>query len=816
MNISYNWLKDYLNIDCSINELSSILTSIGLEVEGIEEWESLKGGLDKFVIGRVLTCGKHPDADKLSVTTVDTGGPQPLNIVCGAPNVAAGQTVVVATEGAIVYKGKDQFEIKRSKIRGQQSEGMICAEDEIGTGTSHEGILVLEDGIRPGTPAASYFRIVKDYVFAIGLTPNRIDCSSHFGVARDLAAYFNLQKPVKATLPDVSAFKPGTKKNPVSVNLISTDRCLRYSGLTLRGITIKESPDWLKTKLSSIGLTPINNVVDITNFILHETGQPLHAFDADAVGDGKVIVKTLPAKTKFVTLDGVERELAASDLMICDANEGMCIAGVYGGQKSGIKNTTTNIFLESACFNPVSVRKTSRRHDLHTDASYRFERGTDPEITLYALKRAALLIQELAGGEIDGDITDIYPAPVKKAMVDLSLKNTARLIGKIIPVETIKKILGSLDIVITEEKDDLLRLEIPQYRVDVTREADVIEEILRIYGYNNVEIDTNMRSVLTHIEKPDREKILDNISGMLSSNGFAEIMCNSLSPAAWFENSADFDTSAMVTLANPLSSDLNAMRMSLLPGMLNTVAWNINRQNPDLKLYEYGFSYFRNKNKGSKEITDNYTERQDLDIILTGEANLQRWNSPHTPTGFYHLKGYVEMIPDRLGINLHSLSVKDADKSWFREGLAYYSGENEIVSFGSVSRKYLNIFDIKQDVFYAHINWENLLKLHKKNKISFKELPKFPWVRRDLALLVDRSIAFGRIRQIAFNTEKHLLREVDLFDVYENDSLGKDKKSYAVSFILRDDNKTLTDNNIEKIMNSLTGAFSRELGATLR
>jgi phenylalanyl-tRNA synthetase beta chain len=816
MNISYNWLKDYLDINCGINELSSVLTSIGLEVEGIEEWESLKGGLKNFVIGKVLTCSKHPDADRLSITTVDTGGQQPLNIVCGAPNVAAGQTVVVATEGAVIYKGKEHFEIKRSKIRGQQSEGMICAEDEIGTGTSHEGILVLEDGIKPGTPAADYFKVVKDTVFAIGLTPNRIDCSSHYGVARDLAAYFNLISPSKVKLPDVSAFKPGAIKNPLKVTVEAPERCTRYTGLTIRNITIGESPAWLKTKLSAIGLTPINNVVDITNFILHESGQPLHAFDADTIAGNSVIVKTLPDKTKFITLDGVERELASPDLMICDVNEGMCIAGVYGGQKSGIKNTTKNVFIESACFSPVSIRKTSRRHDLHTDASYRYERGTDPEITIYAIKRAALLILELAGGEIDGDYSDIYPAPVKKASVNISYKNVTRLIGKEIPADIIKKILKSLDINIIHENPDGLKLEIPPYRVDVTREADVIEEILRIYGYNNVEIGTGMRTVLTHIEKPDREKVINNVCDMLSSNGFAEIMCNSLNPSSWYETTGDFDTKRMVMLANPLSSDLNVMRMSLLPGILNTVAWNINRQNPNLKLYETGFSYFRNQDKGTKEITDNYTERTDLDIVITGEASLQRWNSPHSLTGFFHLKGYIEMILDRFGINTRSLIVTETDEKWFKEGLSYSLGDADLVAFGSVSKKYLQLFDIKQDVYYAHIDWENMLKAQKKNKIAFVELPKFPWVRRDLALLVDSSVKFSHIRDIAFNTEKHILREVDLFDVYENDSLGKDKKSYAVSFILRDDNKTLTDNNIEKIMNSLTNAFSRELGATLR
>ncbi len=816
MKISYKWLKDYLDIDLGVDELASILTSIGLEIEGVEEWESVKGGMNGFVIGKVISCAKHPDADRLSVTTVDTGSSQLLNIVCGAPNVAAGQTVVVATEGTIVYKGKEQFEIKRSKIRGQQSEGMICAEDELGIGTSHEGILVLNTPVRPGTPAADYFKVTKDTIFEIGLTPNRIDCSSHFGVARDLAAYLNVNKPTTVTLPDVSAFKPGVKKNPVSITVESAERCIRYSGLTIRGITVKESPEWLRTKLSAIGLTPINNVVDITNFVLHELGQPLHAFDVDAIAQNSVVVKTLPEKTKFVTLDGIERELSSADLMICNPEEGMCIAGVFGGLKSGIKETTKSVFLESACFNPISIRKTSRRHDLQTDASYRFERGTDPEITIYALKRAALLIRELAGGELDGEIIDVYPSAVKKAIVDLSYKHTTRLIGKEIPAETIKTILKSLDIRILNEDTNGLKLEIPLYRVDVTREADVIEEILRIYGYNNIEIGIDMHSVLTFTEKPDREKVMNNVCEMLTANGFAEIMCNSLTPAAWFENNADFDTSRLVMLANPLSSDLNAMRMTLLPGILNTVAWNINRQNPDLKLYEMGYSYERLPDHGSKEITDNFRETMNLDMIVTGDNTQQSWNTPPAPTGFFHVKGYTEMILNRLGINLRNLTVSESSANWFTDSVTYYSGKTMIASIGRISKRYLNMFDIKQEVYYSHIEWENLLKTQKNNKIKFTELPRYPWVRRDLALLVDRKVKFSQIRDLAYSTERHILREVGLFDVYEHDSLGKDKKSYAVSFILRDDEKTLTDKNIDKVMNSLTNVFTRELGATLR
>jgi len=693
---------------------------------------------------------------------------------------------------------------------------MICAEDELGIGTSHEGIMVLEKEVRPGTPAAGYFKVTSDTVFGIGLTPNRIDCGSHFGVARDLAAYFNVNKPTIISLPDVSAFKAGSRKNPVEISVESKERCTRYTGLTIRNINIKESPQWLKIRLSAIGLTPINNVVDITNFILHELGQPLHAFDADAITGNKVIVKTLPAKTKFITLDGVERELSPADLMICNSNEGMCIAGVFGGLKSGIKDSTKNIFLESACFNPVSIRKSARRHDLHTDASYRFERGSDPEITIYALKRAALMILDLAGGEIDGDFIDIYPTPVKRAVVDLTYKNIDRLIGKHIPADTIKKILLSLDIKVLEEDNDILKVEVPSYRVDVTREADVIEEILRIYGFNNVEIGTDMHSVISHTTKPDTEKLMNNVCDMLSSNGFAEIMCNSLAPSVWYESTGDFDTKSMVTLANPLSSDLNVMRMSLLQGMLNTIEWNINRQNTSLRLYELGYNYLKLPEKGSIEITEKFAETMNLDIVITGDTAPQSWNTPSVLTSFFHIKGYVEMVLERLGLNLRKLTINEYQANWYAESLGYYQGNTLIATVGRISKKYLNIFDIKQDVFYAHLEWDKLLKAYKNNRIAFEELPRFPWVRRDLALLVDRKVRFSQIKDIAFATERHMLREVGLFDVYENDSLGKDKKSYAVSFVLSDDQKTLTDKNIEKVMSSLINAFTRELGATLR
>jgi phenylalanyl-tRNA synthetase beta chain len=768
------------------------------------------------VIGKVLTCGRHPDADRLSVATVDAGGPEPLHIVCGAPNVAAGQVVAVAVPGTMIFRGDEQLEIKRSKIRGQLSEGMICAEDELGIGTDHEGIIVLDPSARIGSPAAEYFGVTCDTVFEIGLTPNRIDCSSHYGVARDLAAYFNLQKPIRARLPEVTAFKIDLSESIITVAVKAPEACIRYSGLTITGINVRPSPAWLQTRLKSIGLNPINNVVDITNFVLHETGQPLHAFDTAAITGNKVIVRTLPDRTRFVTLDGIERELSSSDLMICNETEGMCIAGVFGGQHSGVNETTKSVFLESATFSPVSVRRTSRHHDLHTDASYRFERGTDPEMTIYALRRTALLIKELAGGEITGDIVDIYPAPVRKAVVRYSLDRMIKLIGKEIPVETVKTILYSLDIRITEETPAVLTLEIPAYRVDVTREADVTEEVLRIYGYNNIGISNEMHSMLSYTDKPDREQVAVNMAELMSGNGFAEIMCNSLTPSAWFETTGDFDTASMVRLANPLSNDLNVMRMSLLPGMLSTIAWNINRQNSDLRLFELGYVYSKKAGKGTLEITDNFSERQILALAVTGNITRQRWNAPETPAKFFHIKGYAGLVLSRFGITEKDIVATEEKAGWFRDAMKYTAGSLDIVSFGQVSKKYLSMFDIKQDVFYAEINWENIIRNLKARKIRFSELAKFPWVRRDLALLVDKSVKFSEIRDLAYKTERNILHEVDLFDVYESDALGKDKKSYAVSFILRDERQTLTEKNIEKVMSALTKAFERAFGATLR
>jgi len=818
MKISYNWVKEYLKIDLEPAKVSEILTAIGLEIEGMEEWISVKGGLKGVVIGEVLTCKKHPDADKLSVTKVNTGGDQPLQIVCGAPNVAAGQKVPVATIGTILYKGDESFEIKKSKIRGELSEGMICAEDELGLGASHEGIMILDQNAKPGTPASEYFKIVSDTVFEIGLTPNRIDSGSHFGVARDLAAYLNLNGGMKekAFLPSVGNFKPDNNNNPLEIIIENAADCPRYTGITISGVTIGESPEWLKNRLRAIGLNTINNVVDITNFVQHEVGQPLHSFDADKIDGKKVIIKNLPDKSKFITLDNVERSLSSRDLMICNPKEGMCIAGVFGGIKSGISDSTKNIFLESAYFNPVTIRKTSKRHTLQTDASFRFERGADPEITVWALKRAIMLIKELAGGSISSDVTDIYPNPFSRHKIEINYNNVNRLIGKKIEPDTVKKILSLLDFEIISEAGDNLKLSVPTYRVDVKQEADVIEEILRIYGYNNVEVNMHVNSTLSYPEKPDREKVKNTVSDLLSSSGFAEIMCNSLCPSSWYDQNDDFDKKQLVILANPLSSDLNAMRQSLLFGGLNSVIWNINRQNQDLKLYEFGNCYFYNKSENKHPVASDYTEKTSLDIFISGSTSRQSWNSKTNPSDFFNIKSYIEMILARLGVKTDNLATGESDKKYYTESVIWQDKNSILAQAGKISKAYLSKFDIGQDVYWGHIEWDLLLKVIKSHEIKFHELPKYPSVRRDLALLLDRSIKFSQIRDIALKTERNLLKEINLFDVYESDSLGNNKKSYAVSFILRDDLKTMTDKNIDKTMSNLIRAFESELSAQIR
>jgi len=818
MKISYNWVKDYLKTDLEPEKVASILTAIGLEIEGTSEWCSVEGGLEGIVIGEVLSSAKHPDADKLTVNKVNVGKGEPLDIVCGAPNVAAGQKVPVALVGAIVGKGGEKFEIKKSKIRGAVSEGMICAEDEIGLGSSHEGIMVLDPKAVPGSPASEYFRIEKDFIFEIGLTPNRIDSGSHFGVARDLAAYLaiNHSSAERAVLPSVDSFKPTGKRKTFEIIVENAEACPRYTGVNIFDVTVGESPDWLKNRLKAIGLNPINNIVDITNYVQFESGQPLHAFDADKVSGNKVIIKNLPDKTKFKTLDNVERELSHKDLMICNTVEGMCIAGVFGGIESGVTSGTKNIFLESACFNAVSIRKTAKRHGLHTDASFRFERGADPGISAWALKRAALLIHELAGGKLDADLIDIYKGETQGRKVEISYSNIERLSGKFIPPLTIKKIVELLGFVVVSENEKGMTLEVPGYKVDVQYEADVTEEILRIYGYNNIETGLHVNSTLSYISKPDRESVTNLVADTLSANGFAEIMCNSLTPAAWFQDNEDFDSSRLVMLANPLSSDLNAMRQSLLFGGLSSIAWNLNRQNSDLKLYEFGHCYFLNNKGAGLKGVEGFSEKTDLDLFISGNRLKQSWNSQPVQTDFFLMKSYVEMIMARLGIVIETLKVEESSKGYFTESISYRHNDNQVAETGKLKKSLLNKFGIDQYVYYGHIEWDAILSIIKKNSIKFRELPKYPAVKRDLALLVDSGVRFRQISDLAFRSERNLLKSVNLFDVYESESLGKNKKSYAVSFVIQDELKTLTDKNIDKVIDNFIRVFEKELGAQVR
>lgn len=816
MKISYNWLKEYTDLPVPPDELSVILTNLGLEVEEVAEWESVPGALKGIVIGKVVECRRHPDADKLTVTRVDTGGPELLQIVCGAPNVAEGQKVPVALPGTMVWKGDQQFEIKRSKIRGELSEGMICAEDELGLGSSHEGIMVLDPSVLPGTPAAEYFRIERDTVFTIGLTPNRIDSGSHYGVARDVAAFFSLRKKTRARFPDLSGFSVDNTLRTIPVDIQNRNDCHRYSGVTISGVKVAESPQWLRNRLLSVGQQPINNIVDITNYVLLETGQPLHAFDAGKIRGSKVVVRNVPDKTRFITLDGEERELSRNDLMICDASGPMCIAGVFGGSDSGVTTSTTSIFLESAWFNPVSVRRTSKRHQLHTDASFRFERGADINITVDALKRAAMLIREIAGGEITSEIIDVWPVTAPEKIVKVTWANINRLTGKAIEHSVIKSILVSLDFIIRDESAEGMTLSVPLYRVDVTREADVIEEILRIYGFNNIETGEHLRSTLSYMKKPDREKACNTIGDMLASNGFFEMMSNSLVPSAWFEANDDFEPARLVMLANPLSNDLNALRQSLLPGGLSAIAWNLNRQNLNLKLFEFGNCYFRNNRESVVSPVDNYTERLVLDLFITGSRLPASWNSPGTAVDLFLMKSYIEMILRRMGTDPLKTVTGSSGKKYYSGSVTWLLGGVEIASAGIISEAYLSRFDIRQEVIHGHINWEAMIASLNTNIIVHKPLPKYPSVRRDLALLVDRSVRFEDLRRLAFSTEKNLLREVGLFDVYEHESLGAGKKSYAMSFVLRDDMRTLNEKGIDKVMNNLIRAFNTEFGAEVR
>lgn len=813
MKISYNWLKQYIDLAISVEETAKLLTDCGLEVESFEKFQSVKGGLDGLVIGEVKEKEKHPDADRLSVTKVDAGTGELLNIVCGAPNVEAGQKVVVATIGATLYPSEGEpFQIKKSKIRGAASEGMICAEDEIGLGKSHDGIIVLDSSAKVGTPAKEYFGITDDYVLEIGLTPNRSDATSHIGVTRDLATAINRGENQNAgsKMPSIENFSVENEDLKIEIIVENTEACPRYSGLTISGVEVKPSPDWLQTRLKSIGLKPINNIVDATNFVLHELGQPLHAFDADKITGGKVIVKTMPQGSKFTTLDEVEHELSENDLMICNAEEGMCIAGVFGGIKSGITETTKNIFLESAYFNPVSIRKTSRLHGLKTDASFRFERGVDPNITVYALKRAAMLIKEIAGGKISSNVTDVYPKKIENFNIDFSYANCERLIGKALPKETIKNILRDLQIEIASETENNLQLSVPPFKADVTREVDVIEEVLRIYGYNNVEIPAAVRSSLSYSTKPDPDKVKNTISDLLSSKGFTEIMCNSLTAEKYSELLGENEKAKNVHILNPLSSDLNVMRQNLLFSGLEAIAYNINRKNPDLKFYEFGKTYQLSDSAEWK-----YTEKSKLSILVTGRKLGENWKSNDDEVTFFYLKGIIENVLKKSGIPVKEKQTEN-NSPVFSYSTVYESGNKQLIELGEVNKSVLKKLDIEQPVFYADIDWDEVLKQLKKVGVQYTEVPVYPSVRRDLALLVDKQVRYADIKELAFKTERNLLKEVNLFDVYEGKNLEAGKKSYAVSFILQDERATLNDKTINKVMDKMTSTLKESLGASIR
>jgi phenylalanyl-tRNA synthetase beta chain len=806
MKISYNWLKQFIKIDWKSDETSALLTDLGLEVEIVEKYQSVKGGLEGIVVGEVLTCEPHPDADRLKITTVDLGDGIPLSIVCGASNVEAGQKVAVATIGSVLYDAEgNPFTIKKGKIRGKESFGMICAEDELGLGTSHEGIMVLDNSIPAGTLVSTVFKIENDEVFEIGLTPNRADAMSHLGTARDLRAGL-LQKGVNLELitPSISNFRVDKRTLKIDVEVKDIQLAPRYCGVTISGISVKESPEWLKNRLKAIGINPKNNIVDVTNYVLHDLGQPLHAFDAGKI-TGKIIVQTLAGGTKFTTLDDVERTLHEEDLMICDEKGPLCIAGVFGGKKSGVSETTNSIFLESAYFNPVSIRKSAKRHQLNTDASFRFERGIDPTITEYALKRAALLILEVAGGEITSDIVNIYQKKLEDFAVFLNFKNVARIIGQEIPKDTIKQILASLEIKINSVSDAGLGLTIPAYRVDVQREIDVIEEILRVYGYNNIVFSKKLNATVSNSPRNEDYKVQNTIANQLNSQGFNEMMANSLTTASYVQLSEMLKEEYNVTMLNPLSSDLATMRQSLLFSGLEAISYNINRKNSDLKLFEFGKSYHK--------FLSGYEEIKHLTVFQTGNRNQENWTNAQKPSDFFLFKGYVEGILSRLGIsNAKNIAVTS---DVFSEGIALGLGNDSLVEFGVVKKSVLKHFGIKQEVFYADFNWAIVLKLM-SSKIKYTEIPKYPEVRRDLALLVDQTVTYNSIYTVARQTEKSLLKNINLFDVYEGQNLPEGKKSYALSFIIQDTTKTLEDAQIDKIMSKLIKNFETELGASLR
>ncbi len=820
MNISYNWLKDYIDFDLSPEESATALTSIGLETGSVEEVETIKGGLHGLVIGQVLSCTNHPDSDHLHVTTVDLGGEEPQQIVCGAPNVATGQKVVVATIGTKLYSGEEVFTIKKSKIRGVESYGMICAEDEIGIGTDHAGIIVLPADAPVGKPAREYYKVESDYILEVDITPNRVDAASHYGVARDLAAYLKQNgKAVALKKPSVDGFSIDDNSPAIEVIVENTEAFPRYSGITIKNVRVAESPDWLKNRLSTIGLRPINNIVDITNYILHETGQPLHAFDCKEITGGKVLVKTLPEGTEFVTLDGIERKLSDKDLMICNAHGGMCIGGVFGGLKSGVTESTTDVFLESAYFHPTWIRKTARRHGLNTDASFRFERGCDPNNTIHVLKRAALMIREIAGGTISGKLQDIYPNPVENATVELSYSKINSLIGKEIPTETVKKILESLEIGIIREQNSSLTLSIPTYRVDVLRDVDVIEEILRIYGFNNVEIGNGLKSSLSYFTPTDRSYELQNlISEQLTGAGFSEILNNSLTSGTYYQQSEVFPESRCVQLRNPLSAELNVMRQTLLYGGLESINYNRNHKNPDLKFYEFGnvYAFLEQKSRDENPLSA-IKEEFRLALWLTGNKVSNNWNHPDEKSTVFELKAYVESVLIRLGLHPRKLNFKPFSNEVFVSALSIESISGKVLgSLGILQKKCCKQFYIQAEVYYAELHWDSLMKEIRSVKVSASEISKFPPVKRDLALLLNKETRFSEIEKIAFDTDKKILKEVSLFDVYEGKNLPESKKSYAVSFILQDEEKTLNEKQIDNLMTRIQKNLEDRLNARLR
>lgn len=808
MRISYNWLKQFIKTNKTSQEISTLLTDLGLEVEGVEKFESVKGGLEGVVVGLVLTCEKHPNADKLKITTVDTGEEKPLQIVCGASNVAVGQKVAVATIGTTLYDSEgNPFQIKKGKIRGEDSFGMICAEDELGLGSSHEGILVLDKKAKIGSPVSEIYNIESDEVFEIGLTPNRADAMSHLGVARDIKAGLQQSENIHSELitPSISSFRVDKRTLKIDVDVVESKLCPRYCGVTISGVTVKESPEWLKNRLKAIGLTPKNNIVDISNYVLHDLGQPLHIFDASKIKGNKVVVKTAVEGTKFVTLDDVERTLNAEDLIIYNDEVPMALAGVMGGKNSAVTESTSNIFIESAYFDAVSIRKSAKRHSINSDASFRYERGIDPNITEYALKRAVILIKELAGGEVTSDIIDIYPKKIEGQQVFLHFETLNKIIGQEIPKEAVKNILTSLEIKIGSISDVGLGLTIPPYRVDVQREIDVVEDVLRVYGYNNIDSVQKLNASIANSSPTEEYKLQNIIANLLTSNGFNEIMSNSLTTPEYIKLSEQLLQEQNVTILNPLSSDLSVMRQSLLFSGLEAVSYNINRKNADLKFYEFGNTY-KNQDK-------NYIENKHLAIFVTGNRSAESWLEKSQKSDFFLLKAHLSNIFNRLGIKGLRTSVVSDDI--FSEGISLVKGNEVLAEFGVLKKQILKHFDIKQEVLYADVKWGNVIKLV-SDKIKFTEIAKYPEVRRDLALLLDEDITFESIYQIAEQTDKKLVKEIDLFDVYQGDKLPQGKKSYAVSFILQDEEKTLTDEKIEKTMSKIVSNLTEKLGASLR